>query len=62
MSIGFWEVVFLLLLFLGIILISRIVTRFQTKRVCPSCGLAIRTDTRTCPECGRNFPRKASSS
>ena len=55
MHIGFWEVAFLITLFLGIIIASRLVERFQTKRICPECGLAIRTKTPTCPSCGRNF-------
>ncbi len=52
MQIGVWEVVFLILLFLGIILVSRIVTHLQTKRVCPDCGLAMHTYLSNCPSCG----------
>ena len=43
MSIGFWEVAFLIILFLGIVIVSRLVERFRMKRICPACGLAIRT-------------------
>ena len=55
MSIGFWEVTFLITLFLGIVIVSRLVERFRTKRICPECGLAIHTETPTCPSCGHNF-------
>ncbi len=56
MSIGFWEVVVLLIIFLGVLLISR----YQTKRICPRCGFAIRSYTPDCPECGLVFPKKNS--
>jgi hypothetical protein len=52
MQIGPLEVAFLILLFLGIILVSRMVTHLQTKRVCPDCGLAMRTYLSSCPSCG----------
>ncbi len=55
MQIGPFEVIFLILLFLGVILVSRMVTHLQTKRVCPDCGLAMRTYLSSCPSCGRNF-------
>ncbi len=58
MQIGPWEVTFLILLFLGIILVSRIVTNLQTKRVCPDCGLVMRTYLSSCPSCGRNLTPK----
>ena len=58
MQIGPWEVAFLILLFLGIILVSRIVTHLQAKRVCPECGLVIRTFASSCPSCGRNLMPK----
>ncbi|MXV83010.1 hypothetical protein F4Z98_06510 [Candidatus Poribacteria bacterium] len=58
MSIGFWEVAFLIILFLGIVIVSRLVERFRVKRICPACGLAIRTPTQTCPSCEYSFPRK----
>ena len=57
MSIGPLEVLILLILFLGILLISR----RQTKRICPRCGFAIRSYTTECPECGMIFPRKEGS-
>ncbi len=62
MQIGPWEVTFLILLFLGIILVSRIVTNLQTKRVCPDCGLAMRTYLSSCPSCGRNLTLKEKES
>ena len=58
MRTGLWEVVFLIILFLGIILVSRIITHLQTKRVCPDCGLAMRTHLSSCPSCGRNLSLK----
>jgi len=58
-SIGFWEVAFLILLFLGIVIVSRLVERFRVKRICPECGLAIRTDMQTCPSCKYSFSTKA---
>ena len=54
MSIGFWEVMILLVVFLAVILISR----HQTKRICPRCGFAIRSYTSECPSCGMTFPKK----
>ena len=57
MSIGPLEVLILLIIFLGILLISR----RQTKRICPRCGFAIRSYTAECPECGLIFPRKEGS-
>ncbi len=54
MSIGFWEVMIVLIIFLGVILISR----HRTKRICPRCGFAIRSYTAACPECGVVFPKK----
>ena len=58
MQIGLWEVAFLILLLLIIILVSRLTTHLQTKRVCPDCGLAIRTYISSCPSCGRNLITK----
>ncbi|MXZ01687.1 hypothetical protein F4Y93_13990 [Candidatus Poribacteria bacterium] len=58
MSIGFWEVAFLIILLLGIVIVSRLVERFRTKRICPECGLAIQTHLPTCPSCHFNFPIK----
>ena len=58
MHIGPWEVAFLILVLLGIILVSRIVTHLQTKRVCPDCGLAMHTNLSNCPSCGRNLTPK----
>ena len=55
MSVGFWEVTFLIILFFGIVIVSRLIERFRTKRVCPGCGLAIQTHTATCPACKRSF-------
>ena len=57
MSIGPLEVLILLIIFLGVLLISR----RQTKRICPRCGFAIRSYTAACPECGMIFPRKEGS-
>ena len=54
MSIGPLEILILLIVFLGILLISR----RQTKRICPRCGFAIRSYTPECPECGLVFPKK----
>ncbi len=54
MSIGPLEILILLIVFLGILLISR----RQTKRICPQCGFAIRSYTTECSECGLVFPRK----
>lgn len=54
MSIGPLEILILLIIFLGVILISR----HQTKRICPKCGFAIRSYTTECPECGMVFPKK----
>ena len=54
MSIGPLEILILLIVFLGILLISR----RQTKRICPKCGFAIRSYTAECPECGTVFPKK----
>lgn len=58
MHIGPWEVAFLILLLLGVILISRIVTHLQTKRICPDCGLAMHIHLPSCPSCGRNLTLK----
>jgi len=55
MQIGLWEVAFLFLLLLGIILVTRITTQIQIKRVCPDCGLVIRTKVSICPTCGRSL-------
>ena len=55
MQIGPLEIAFLILLFLGIILVSRMVTHLQTKRVCPDCGLVMHTYLSSCPSCGRIF-------
>ena len=52
--LGPWEVALLIIIFFGIILISR----YQTKRICPKCGFAIRSYTSECPECGVTFPKK----
>ena len=57
MSIGPLEVLILLVIFLGILLISR----RQAKRICPQCGFSIRSYTPECPECGMVFPRKERS-
>ena len=57
MPIGALEMLILLIVFLGILLISR----RQTKRICPRCGFAIRSYTAECPECGMIFPRKERS-
>ena len=54
MPIGPWEMLILLIIFVGILLISR----RQTKRICPQCGFAIRSYTAACPECGMVFPKK----
>ena len=54
MPIGPWEMLILLIIFVGILLISR----RQTKRICPRCGFAIRSYTAECPECGMVFPKK----
>ena len=54
MAIGFKEVVFIIFLLLVVILISR----FQTKRICPSCGFSLRSYTPSCPECGLVFPKR----
>ena len=54
MPIGPWEIAILLIIFLGVILISR----YKTKRICPKCGLTIRTYTPDCPACGMVFPNK----
>ena len=54
MSIGPLEILILLIIFLSILLISR----RQTKRICPKCGFAIRSYTAGCPECGLVFPKK----
>ena len=54
MSIGPLEVLILFIIFLGVLLISR----RQTKRICPRCGFAIRSYTAECPECGVIFPKK----
>jgi len=54
MAIGFREVLFIIFLLLVVILISR----FQTKRICPSCGFSIRSYISSCPECGMVFPKK----
>ncbi len=59
MSIGFWEVTFLIILFFGIVIVSRLVERWRMKRICPECGLAIRTHTQICPSCKYSFPTKA---
>lgn len=55
---GFWEVAFVIILFFGIIVVSRLVERSRTKRICPACGLVIRTHMPTCPSCHHNFQRK----
>lgn len=54
MSLGFWEVVILIILVVIVVLVSR----YQTKRICPRCGFAIKTYTKSCPECGMVFPKK----
>lgn len=54
MGIGVWEVLFLLIILIGVVLISR----YKTKRICPKCGFAIRSYTSECPECGTVFPKK----
>ena len=53
MHIGPWELVVLIVVFFVVILISRA----QTKRICPRCGFAIRSYTAKCPECGVKFPK-----
>jgi len=54
MSIGFWEIVILIIVLMIVILVSR----YQTKRICPKCGFAIKSYTKSCPECGLVFPKK----
>ena len=54
MSIGFGEAIFLLIILIGVILVSR----YQAKRICPKCGFAIRSYAPECPECGMAFPKK----
>jgi tRNA(Ile2) C34 agmatinyltransferase TiaS len=54
MSLGFWEVVILIAVLMIVILFSR----YQTKRICPKCGFAIKSYTKSCPECGMVFPKK----
>ena len=58
MQIGLWEVAFLFLLLLGIILVTRLTTQIQIKRVCPDCGLVMRTKVLSCPTCGRSLSTK----
>lgn len=58
MQIGLWEVAFLFLLLLGIILVTRLTTQIQIKRVCPDCGLVMRTKVSICPTCGRSLVTK----
>lgn len=55
MSIGAGEVLFLILIFLGIILVSRIITNVRIKRICPKCGFALRSNVTSCSSCGHNF-------
>ena len=54
MSIGPLEILILLIIFLSILLISR----RQTKRICPKCGFAIRSYTAECPSVGRFFRKR----
>ncbi len=54
MSLGFGEVLILIIILIIVVLVSR----YQTKRICPKCGFAIRSYTRSCPECGMVFPKK----
>ena len=54
MSLGFWEIVILIILLMIVVLASR----YQTKRICPKCGFAIKSYTKSCPECGMVFPKK----
>jgi predicted amidophosphoribosyltransferase len=54
MAIGPWEITVLIVVFFIVIIISR----YQTKRICPRCGFAIRSYTSQCPECGLVFPKK----
>ena len=56
MQIGIWEVTFLIILLLGIIIVSRIVTQLRAKRVCPKCGFVMREYYRKCPSCKYEFP------
>lgn len=51
MQIGLWEVAFLILLLLVIILVTRLTTQIQIKRICPDCGLVMRTKVSVCPSC-----------
>ncbi len=55
MSLGFGEVLILIIILIIVVLVSR----YQTKRICPKCGFAIRSYTASCPECGMVFPKKA---
>ena len=51
MQIGIWEVIFLIFLLLAIILVTRLTTQIQIKRICPDCGLVLRTKVSVCPSC-----------
>ena len=51
MQIGIWEVTFLIILLLGVIVVSRIVTQLRAKRVCPKCGYVMRENYRKCSSC-----------
>ena len=54
MSPGFWEIVILIVVLIIVVLVSR----YQTKRICPKCGFVIKSYTQNCPECGMVFPKK----
>lgn len=56
MQIGIWEVAFLIILLVGVIIISRIMTQLRAKRVCPHCGLVMREHYHKCPSCKYEFP------
>lgn len=58
MQIGLWEVIFLIFLLLAIILVTRLTTQIQIKRICPDCGLVVRTKVLICPSCERSLATK----
>ncbi len=57
MQIGILEVAFLIILFVGVIIVSRIVSQLRAKRVCPNCGFVMHEYYRKCPSCKHEFPR-----
>ena len=56
MQIGIWEVLFLIILLMGVIIVSRIVTQLRAKRICPKCGFVMREYNHKCPSCHYRFP------